>query len=270
MSESEVQAPSEAAEAPGHESPETTTDSPPAAESAGTDESTSESPPPRRRGRSGGGFQRQIAKLTEELAEVRGRLAERETAATPPQEQAPQREEFGDDYEAFLRADAAYAARQAVREEFFGFQEHQQRQSMAQEAAQAEQDYNARLESAYDRYDDFEEVAFSLPVTDAMGQAIFHSELGPDMAYHLGQNRERARQIAAMTPQQQMLAMGRLEGELQAKTKPKAPERSKAPAPPTEVGAGSGGNPADVHDDLPMDVWLDRRYKQLEKGGRRR
>jgi len=266
MSESEVQVTPEAAhEAPGHESPETTTDSPPATEqSAGTDESTSESPPPRRR-RSGGGFQRQISALTRELAEVRGHLAEREHAATPAQEQRPNRDEF-EDYEAYLRADAAHEAREAVRSEMLQFEEQQQQRQLADQAARSELEYTTRLNAAYDKYEDFEEVAFGLMITDAMGQAIYHSEVGPDMAYFLGlpENSARAQQIAAMTPQQQMLAMGRLEGELQAKSKPRTLPRSAAPPPPTDVGGSTVSNSNDLHDGLSMKEWQRRRAAQVK------
>lgn len=78
-----------------------------------------------------------------------------------------------------------------------------------------------------------------LPITQAMTEVIQVSELGPEIAYHLGMNPDKAARIATLrTPALQAAALGRLEAELKAKPAPATPTRtsSRAPAPPTPVG----------------------------------
>lgn len=76
-----------------------------------------------------------------------------------------------------------------------------------------------------------------LPITEAMTEVIQQSERGPELAYHLGMNPDKAARISRLTPVQQAAALGRLEAEL-GKTPAPAPTRAstRAPAPPNPVG----------------------------------
>lgn len=115
-----------------------------------------------------------------------------------------------------------------------------------QQAAQARiyDTYATREDEARDKYDDFDAVAYNprLPVTDVMTQTIAESELGPEIAYFLGQNLAEARRIAQLTPFAQAAALGRIEAKL-ADAPPVARKTSSAP-PPIAPVTPNGNRPA--------------------------
>lgn len=102
--------------------------------------------------------------------------------------------------------------------------------------------YHEREDGARDRYDDFEQVAYNpnLPITAAMAETIRESELGPDIAYHLGNNPEEARRISRLSPFLQAKEIGRIEAKLAVE--PPAKKTSSAPAPIAPVTARTSGN----------------------------
>lgn len=92
-------------------------------------------------------------------------------------------------------------------------------------------------------------------------RAVVTSENGVPIAYHLAKNPELATRISRMAPEQQLVAIGRLEAQLSA---PKAaapavkPQQkktvSKAPPPPTTVSTGGQGQKSQA--DMSMDEWV--------------
>ncbi len=97
-----------------------------------------------------------------------------------------------------------------------------------------------REEDARERYDDYEQVAYNpaLPITRAMAEAIRASDVGPDLAYHLGTNPKEAERIARLSDFLQAKEIGRLEAKL-ASDPPKK-RTSNAPAPIAPVTARGG------------------------------
>jgi len=104
--------------------------------------------------------------------------------------------------------------------------------------------YHDREENARDKYDDFEQVAYNpkLPITDVMAQTIQFSEVGPDIAYHLGANPKEAERISKLPPLVQAKEIGRIEDKLIAN--PPVKKTSKAPEPIAPVTAKSSGSPS--------------------------
>jgi len=91
--------------------------------------------------------------------------------------------------------------------------------------------YHEREESARERYDDFDQVAYSptLPITAVMAETIRGSDVGPEIAYYLGTNPAEAKRIAQLTPLSQAKELGKLEDKLASN--PPAKKTSSAPAP---------------------------------------
>jgi len=108
------------------------------------------------------------------------------------------------------------------------------------ENAQLRESYEDRAESAREKYDDFEQVAYnpSVPVTAVMAEAVMADELGPEILYHLGSNPSEATRISRLSPTQQAREIGRLAAKLAAT--PPAKTTSTAPAPITPVAARTG------------------------------
>jgi hypothetical protein len=104
--------------------------------------------------------------------------------------------------------------------------------------------YHDREEKAREKYDDFEQVAYNpnLPITDVMAQSIQASDIGPEVAYHLGANPKEAERIARLSPILQAKEIGKLEAKLASD--PPVKKTSNAPTPISPLTARSSGSPA--------------------------
>ena len=104
--------------------------------------------------------------------------------------------------------------------------------------------YHDREEDARGKYDDFDQVAYnpSLRITDVMAQTIQSSDIGPELAYHLGTNPKEADRISRLAPLVQAREIGKLEAKLAA-APPVVKKTSSAPAPFAPVTARGVVNP---------------------------
>jgi hypothetical protein len=89
---------------------------------------------------------------------------------------------------------------------------------------------------------------------------IVKSETGPQLAYHLAKNPDLATRISRMDPDQQGMAIGRLEAQLQVpvpvKTTPQVKRTvTQAPPPPKPVSSGSGVVQKDINQ-MSMDEFV--------------
>ena len=160
---------------------------------------------------------------------------ERATAPQPtPAVQSDLRIEQFETPEAYADALATQRAEQLVAE-----RENTRRTSELVEA------YHEREEDARTKYDDFDQVAYnpSLKITTVMAQAIQSSDIGPEVAYHLGTNPKEADRISRLAPLAQAREIGRLEAKL-ASAPPVVKKVSGAPAPITPVTPRGTTSPA--------------------------
>jgi len=162
----------------------------------------------------------------------------------------------------------AYADALAERkaEELLARREAAQQQSTLLEA------YHDREEEARSKYDDFEQVAYNpnLKITDAMAQSIQYSDVGPEIAYHLGTNPKEADRISKLPPLLQAKEIGKIEFQLSAN--PPVRKSSTAPAPIAPVAARSSGSPSfDTTDprsvkSMSTSEWIEaERLRQIKK-----
>ena len=86
------------------------------------------------------------------------------------------------------------------------------------QTSQVAEAYHEREEDARGKYDDFDQVAYNpqLRITDVMAQTIQSSEVGPELAYHLGTNPKEADRISRLAPLAQAREIGRLQAKLAA------------------------------------------------------
>jgi hypothetical protein len=100
--------------------------------------------------------------------------------------------------------------------------------------------FEQREAIARDKYPDYDAFARSptTAITQDMAEVIQNSELGPEIAYHLGKNPTDARRIASLPVKLQAAEIGKLEVKLSA-----SPETRKAPPPPVDTvnGLSTGG-----------------------------
>jgi hypothetical protein len=146
---------------------------------------------------------------------------------------APVAPEQFDSTDAYVEALAAQKAEQLL----------EQREQRRQQSELLES-YHDREEKAREKYDDFAQVAYNpnLPITDVMAQSIQSSDIGPEMAYHLGANPKEAERISRLSPILQAKEIGKLEAKLAAD--PPVKKTSNAPTPISPITARSTGSPA--------------------------
>lgn len=111
----------------------------------------------------------------------------------------------------------------------------------------------------------------SLPVSSTMASAIMAEELGPAIFHHLGKNPTEAARIARLSPAQQVAAVGKIAGRLEAAPKapvgkaPPAKQQSRAPDPPTPNRPGGA---VEVNlANCALDEYLAKRLPQIARGG---
>jgi hypothetical protein len=145
------------------------------------------------------------------------------------------------------------------------------REAVKQQSAVLES-YQEREESAREKYDDFEQVAYNpkLPITNVMAEAIQSSDIGPDLAYYLGSNPKDAERISRMSPLSQAKEIGKIEAKLSSN--PPVKKTTSAPAPISPVTARSSGAPAyDTTDprsikNMSASEWIEaERARQMKK-----
>lgn len=152
--------------------------------------------------------------------------------AKPQAPQGPPQESDFADYDEYQAAMIDWRVEQKLVER----QQHQ----TAQQRAQSFQD---RVTKASSEMPDYAEVVFnpSLPITPLMMDVIMDSDIGEQVAYHLGKNPTEASRIANLPPHRQAAELGRIEVALtQPKPAPATP-RTPPPAPPKTVSGVSAG-----------------------------
>jgi hypothetical protein len=182
-------------------------------------------------------------------------------AVQTPQQSAPPVPEGFASTDEYIDAVAEYKATEKL-----AAREAQKQQSAILES------YHDKEEEARTKYDDFEQVAYNpnLPITDVMAQTIQASDIGPDMAYHLGANPKEAERISRLSPFLQAKEIGKLEAKLAAD--PPTKKTSSAPTPISPVTARSTGSPSyDTTDprsikSMSTSDWIEaERQRQIKK-----
>lgn len=160
-----------------------------------------------------------------EAAYYRGIAEGRTPQAQPQAEQAPpDRWDDPEGYDRWLINEAATRAREELTQ------------------TQRLSTYGEKVAKFSEAHPDFAELVThnrDLSVTPNMANVIFESDYGPQVAYHLGQNPQEARRIAALPDYRQAAELGKLEATL---SQPKAQQqRTPPPPPPQTVGGVSAG-----------------------------
>ena len=204
-----------------------------------------------------------LAKLEAELADLRAKAANtnatndnQETVEQPAADTRPTRDQF-DDPDAYDEALAGWAEREGVRKaEAKAQTERAEAEKAAREASEkAEQEaaaaaavelnarWTTRVEQFKEIHDDFEAVttADDVSISPIMANGILRLENGPEVAYHLGQNKDEAARIAKLDPMTQLIELGALSRHLRTPA-----QRGPRPRPLEPIDAAS--NVADSSD----------------------
>lgn len=112
----------------------------------------------------------------------------------------------------------------------------------AKQQAEIMEAYADSEEKVRDKYDDYDQVARNpnVPITEVMAEAIYASDVGPEVAYYLGTNIKEAARISRLSPFLQAKEIGKIEAKLASD--PPVKKTSNAPAPISPVTARSTGS----------------------------
>lgn len=99
----------------------------------------------------------------------------------------------------------------------------------------------------------------ALKISPVMAEVIGESELGPEVAYHLGSNPSEAARIASLPHARQAAEIGRLEAKLAQPAAKPQPRTPPPPPPQTVNGLSSGLNKAP--EDMTMAEYIAWRSK---------
>ena len=132
--------------------------------------------------------------------------------ATPGTDSAkPVRESFAT-YEDWIDALTAHNAKAAAKAAIDEDKRENFNRQQAQAGQQVVAQWNTNLETAREKYDDFDAVVgTSLQIPQIAFNAIIDSPVGTDVAYYLGQHPDVAGQLAKMTPIGVVRTIGRIE-----------------------------------------------------------
>jgi hypothetical protein len=129
--------------------------------------------------------------------------------------------------------------------------------------------FNAKAHAMRKQHPDFDRVVENPVFTEPMRIAVLNSEIGPEIAYHLGlpENQETADRIRNLSPERQIYEVGKLETKLEiAKQTKKA---TAAPEPIEPVGMSGGGADVDPSK-MTTEQWMEwdkkRRLERIKQG----
>lgn len=202
---------------------------------------------------------------------------------SPPE---PKQDDF-DTYEEFLNArtdwrveEGLKAARADIRKEVLDEVKADRDRQAADAQLQADQDavaaYSQRIDETRAAHPDFDEViekSGDVPISPPMREALIATPLAGTILYHFAQNPAVCAEIAEMPASQALVAMGRLEAQLEAEETPKgatgaqvaptaaARTKPRLPKPVTPVGT-SPATTAVSPDKMPYRQYKEYREKQ--------
>lgn len=169
------------------------------------------------------------------LERAGGESASTATRKADEADPKPDRAKF-DNPDVYDDALIEWSSRRAATAAKVELQREQTEQQQQEGFRQLQQSWTEKVEKAREDMPDFDDVALSddLQVSQPMAIAIQSEENGADILYHLGQNPDEAKRIAALPPARQFVEIGKLAASIVKKA-----EVSKAPPPPRHIGSNA-------------------------------
>lgn len=226
--------------------------------------------------------QRQIADLEAQIQALKPKEAPK------PEDPEPDSAKYTDQA-AFLKDWGAWNRKKAISE----FQASETQRRAQEESQRVTVELNSRREksvaAARASLPDFDEVIKTadrtgpVPPPELVKSAIWESEHGAQIMYHLAKNPEEARTIFQMRPGAAIMALGRIEAQYAkgktpvaaettaAKVEPAVqeptivPPTSKAPAPMPSLTSGAGDAPIDLSKPIAFKDYKTKRIEEIRR-----
>ena len=172
--------------------------------------------------------------------ELEARIAALEKPAPQARDvdEEPQPSQFQDAFE-YAKALAEFSTERALAER----DKRDAESKVAAERQKVIETWASKVQTAKVSMPDFDDVVASSDVIihDDIRDAILESDVGPQVLYHLAENDELAKKIAAMSPKAALREIGKLEERLTVKptAEQKSVVKSRAPAPISPIRGGT-------------------------------
>ena len=179
-------------------------------------------------------------------AKVRDLEAKIQPKAEPVAETEPLPEQFSDMYE-YAKALTDYRVEQRLQEE----KQKEVQAKAAAEHAKLIDAWGQRVKAAKVEMPDFDDMVNSTDVTvsNEVRDAIFESDVGPRILYHLAENPDFAEKLQGMTLTAALRAIGRLEAQYEKTDAKPVVGKSKAPAPINPIRSAANGRDVNLTSD---------------------
>jgi hypothetical protein len=207
---------------------------------------------------------RRADQLEYRLQSLETRLTEAKPQTVAPS--PPTLESVGYDEAKFTQALIDYARTTVQTEAKTTFERQMAERTQAEKAATFEAKVTEFAKSKPDYYEKV--MAPTLPINQAMAEVIRESDLGPQVAYYLAENPDKAIAISRLSPTAAAREIGRIEARLEVEKAKAKPAVSQAPPPPPKIEAVSEEVDKDP-DQMPIGDWVKWREKQLRRKGSR-
>lgn len=187
--------------------------------------------------------------LENKVRELEGKLS------PPPQEPTeadpkPKPEQFSDMFE-YAEALSEWTADKRIREE----KVKEQAQKAEQERQKTMDTWSQRVSEFRGKTPDFDDMVGSadVVVSNEVRDAIFDSDVGPQILYHLAENPDVAKKLQGMTAIGALRMIGKLEAKFEEPAQPQTQREttvktSKAPPPINPIRATAGGPVTELDD----------------------
>lgn len=191
------------------------------------------------------GLQKRINKMTKKMRDAQREaehwrneaLKNQQAQEQAPPAEKPKQQDFNSDAE-FIEALTDWKVEQSNKAQ----RETQQEQTQQQSINEKRQAFTKSAKEVAKKYDDFNDVVGNenLAISETMEQVILESDIGPEIAYHLGKNLDIALDIAQMPPHMAAREIGKIEARL---SMPAQKKTTSAPPPLKPLGSKNSSKP---------------------------
>ena len=186
--------------------------------------------------------------LENKVKELEGKLTPAKPQEPTEADPKPKPEQFSDMFE-YAEALSEWTADKRIREE----KAKEVAQKAEQERQQVLNTWANRVNDFRAKTPDFDDMVGSadVVVSNEVRDAIFESEIGPQILYHLAENPDVAKKLAGLSPIGALRMIGKLEAKFETPAPSEAPREpavrtSKAPPPINPIKASAGGPVTDL------------------------
>jgi hypothetical protein len=171
---------------------------------------------------------------------LRNQAPQQQAAPEAPQPAAKTLEDFNFDTTAFQQYVFAEAARLAEKAGETAAERKFREQADAEQSSKRQTSWKAKVKTFASETEDFEEVAYTAPISNEVAGLIQAMDDGPAVAYYLGKNPDEAERISQLPKELAAIALGGHQTRLSYERKAADQARKKvssAPPPPAKIDA---------------------------------